>query len=195
MQIEFLSSTEAFQTEHAKVNYALSFLKGMALDYFELFPDTPDNEPAWLKDYELFVEELLINFGPYNALTDAEAELNVLIMKDSHKVTRFFVDIFQLSMLCDYNNRALLQKAYSALLKRVKDEMTILLRSRNSRTWYSGSIKGIGSARPNLPARAAPLPKPMENSGTSPSSQNRPMKHLVPKTIKSLRNRHKRDHT
>ena len=27
-------------------------------------------------------------------------------------------------MLCDYNNRALLQKASFALLKRVKDEMT-----------------------------------------------------------------------
>ena len=51
-------------------------------------------------------------------------ELNTLIMKDSHKVTRFFIDFFWLSTLCDYNDRALLQKAYSALLKRVKDGMT-----------------------------------------------------------------------
>ena len=55
---------------------------------------------------------------------DAKAELNVLIMKDSHKATRFFVDFFQLSTLCDYNDRALLGEVYSALLKRVKDEMT-----------------------------------------------------------------------
>ena len=102
----------------------MSFLKGTALNYFELFLDTPDDEPAWLKDYELFVKELLINFSPYDALTDAKAELNALIMKDSHKVTRFFVDFFQLSTLCDYNNRALLWKAYSTILKRVKDEMT-----------------------------------------------------------------------
>ena len=60
----------------------------------------------------------------YDALADAEAELNALIMKDSHKATRFFVDFFRLSTLCDYNNRALLQRAYSALPKRVKDEMT-----------------------------------------------------------------------
>ena len=110
--------------ENAKVNYAMSFLKGMALDYFEPFLDTPDDEPAWLEDYELFIEELLINFGPYDALTDAEAELNGLIMKDSHKVMRFFIDFFRLSTLCDYNDRALLRKAYSALPKRVKDEMT-----------------------------------------------------------------------
>ena len=110
--------------ENVKVNYTMSFLKGMALDYFKPFLDTPDNEPAWLKDYKLFVKELLINFGLYDTLADAEVELNVLIMKDSHKVTRFFVDFFQLSTLCDYNNRVLLQKAYSTLLKRVKDKMT-----------------------------------------------------------------------
>ena len=102
----------------------MSFLKGTALNYFKPFLDTPDNEPAWLKDYKLFIKELLINFSPYDALANAKAELDALIMKDNHKVTRFFINFFQLSMLCDYNNRVLLQKAYSTLLKRVKDEMT-----------------------------------------------------------------------
>ena len=45
-------------------------------------------------------------------------------MKDSHKAMRFFIDFFWVSTLCDYNDRALLQKEYSALPKRVKDEMT-----------------------------------------------------------------------
>ena len=102
----------------------MSFLKGTALNYFEPFLDTPDNKPDWLEDYELFIEELLINFSPYDALADAKAELNALIMQDSHKVTRFFIDFFWLSTLCDYNNRALFWKAYSTLPKRVKDEMT-----------------------------------------------------------------------
>ena len=110
--------------ENAKVNYTMSFLKMMALNYFKPFLDTPDDEPAWLEDYKLFVEELLINFSLYDALVDAKAELDTLIMKDKHKATRFFIDFFQLSTLCDYNDRALLWKAYSALLKRVKDEMT-----------------------------------------------------------------------
>ena len=123
-KLNFQAQPKAFQTENAKVNYTMSFLKGMALDYFEPFLDTPDDEAAWLEDYELFVGELLINFSPYDALVDAKAELNVLIMKDSHKATRFFVDFFQLSTLCDYNDRALLGEVYSALLKRVKDEMT-----------------------------------------------------------------------
>ena len=93
-KLNFKAQPKAFRTENAKVNYTMSFLKGMALDYFKPFLDTPDDEPAWLKDYELFLEELLINYGLYNALTDAEAELDTLIMKDSHKATRFFIDFF-----------------------------------------------------------------------------------------------------
>ena len=123
-KLNFQAQPKAFQSENVNVNYAMSFLKGTALDYFEPFLDTPDDEPAWLEDYKLFVEELLINFSPYDALVDAEAELDMLIMKDNHKATRFFVDFFQLSALCDYNNRALLQKVYSTLPKRVKDKMT-----------------------------------------------------------------------
>ena len=36
---------KAFHMENAKVNYAMSFLKGTALDYFKPFMDTPDDEP------------------------------------------------------------------------------------------------------------------------------------------------------
>ena len=80
-KLNFWAWLKAFQTENTKVNYAMSLLKGAALNYFEPFLDTADDEPAWLKDYKLFVEELLINFSPYNALADAEAELDTLIMK------------------------------------------------------------------------------------------------------------------
>ena len=110
--------------ENAKVSYTMSFLKGMALDYFEPFLDIPNDKPAWLEDYELFIKELIINFSLYDALVDTKAELDALIMKDNHKAMKFFIDFFQLSMLCDFNDRALLWKAYSMLLKRVKDEMT-----------------------------------------------------------------------
>ena len=81
MQIELLSPTKSIPNGKCQ-GQLMSFLKGMALNYFEPFLDTPDDEPAWLKDYKLFVEELLINFSPYDALVDAEVELDALIMKD-----------------------------------------------------------------------------------------------------------------
>ena len=67
----------------------------MALDYFEPYlTDNLDQEPAWLNDYDEFVEELMINFSPYDQVADTEVELEQLVMKDNHKTTKFFVDFY-----------------------------------------------------------------------------------------------------
>ena len=96
----------------------------MALDYFEPYlTDNPDQEPAWLNDYDEFIEELMINFGLYDQVADAKVELEQLVMKDNHKATKFFVDFYRISALLDYNNQALHRKAYLALPKRIKDEL------------------------------------------------------------------------
>ena len=92
MQTQLPDQAQVFQTEQSKVNYSLSFPKGTSLDYFEPYlTDDTANEPAWLNNYELFVEELLINFSPYDMMADAEVELEQLIMKDNHKATKFLL--------------------------------------------------------------------------------------------------------
>lgn len=65
----------------------------------------------------------MINFGPYNAVADAEVELEQLVMKDNHKAAKFFVDFYRIASVLGYNNQALLRKAYLALPRRIKDEM------------------------------------------------------------------------
>ena len=107
-KLNFQSKPKSFQTDQSKVNYSLSFLKGTTLDYFEPYlADDPANKPAWLNDYELFIEELLINFSPYNMMADAEVELEQLVMKDNHKATKFFIDFYQLALLHQYIDEAL----------------------------------------------------------------------------------------
>jgi hypothetical protein len=106
------------------VNYALSFLKEPALEYFEPYlVDDAADEPLWVSDYTAFTEELYTYFGPYDQVTDAEVELENLVMKDNHKATRFFVEFYRLSSLLQYNNSALHRRAYLALPKQIKDEM------------------------------------------------------------------------
>jgi hypothetical protein len=91
--LNFHAKPRSFRDGSRKVNYVLSFLKGIALDYFEPYlTDDPANEPEWASDFTAFTEELYINFGPYDQVADAEIELGNLVMKDSHKATRFFVD-------------------------------------------------------------------------------------------------------
>ena len=61
-KLNFWSKPKSFQTKQLKVNYSLSFLKGTSLNYFKPYlTNDPANEPIWLDDYKLFVEELLIN--------------------------------------------------------------------------------------------------------------------------------------
>ena len=49
-QLNFRDRPAAFATESAKVNYTVSFLRGMALDYFE--PGlSAEHEPMWLSDF------------------------------------------------------------------------------------------------------------------------------------------------
>jgi hypothetical protein len=123
-KLNFHAKPKVFSGDLEKVNYSLSFLKGTALDYFQPYlTDNPDNEPDWLSDYDTFVEELMINFGLYDSIADVEIELEQLVMKENHKATKFFVEFYHISSHLDYNNQALLRKAYLALPKRIKDEM------------------------------------------------------------------------
>jgi hypothetical protein len=73
-----------FSSGSAKVTYALSYLKGTALDWFEpaLLEADPIDEPIWLSNYEEFVSELKVNFGPYDPEGEAETELENLQMRD-----------------------------------------------------------------------------------------------------------------
>ena len=60
----------------------MSFLKGSALDCFK--PTLLDlNEPDWLLDLQLFIEELKTNFGTYDTASEAEAELKGLCMQEN----------------------------------------------------------------------------------------------------------------
>src|SRR5882724_6956194 len=56
-KLNFQDRKDLFEDDADKVNYVLSFLKGTALDCFESAILDPV-EPAWLSDFDLFLEEL-----------------------------------------------------------------------------------------------------------------------------------------
>ena len=74
----------------------LSHLKGSALDCFE--PTLLENpEPTCLTDFALFIEDLEANFGSYNPISEAEAELEGLCMQENHQATKYFIKFMQLA--------------------------------------------------------------------------------------------------
>ena len=72
LKLNFQAKTKSFWSDSDNVTYALSFLKGMALDYFKPYlMDNLDQEPTQLNNYDEFIEELMTNFSPYDQVADA----------------------------------------------------------------------------------------------------------------------------
>jgi hypothetical protein len=130
--LNFHAKPQAFRDGSAKVNYVLFFLKETALNNLQLYlVDDPANAPIWASDYSAFTEELYLNFSPYNQVLDAEVELENMVMKDNHKVTRFFVNFYRLASMLQYNDSALHRQADLALPKQIKDEMVHFDKTRS----------------------------------------------------------------
>jgi len=121
-KLNFRDRPDMFKSDTAKVNYMLSFLKGSALDCFEPALLDP-NEPIWLSDLTLFIEELETNFGTYDPVSKAEAELEALRMHDSHQAMKYFIKFQQLASRVQWGEAALRRQAYNGLAKQIKDDM------------------------------------------------------------------------
>ena len=94
-KLNFQDQPKAFQTNQAKVTFAQSYLKGMALKWFEpdlLGMDDPDACPLWMTSWCEFVIELQTTFGSHNPVADAKHQLDHLHMKDTHRVNHYVVD-------------------------------------------------------------------------------------------------------
>ena len=66
----FRANPSSYSYDDAKVTFALSYLRGMALEYFE--PALLDSEliPEWLGDWSEFTHVLRTEFGPIDPTAD-----------------------------------------------------------------------------------------------------------------------------
>jgi len=183
MQLEFNFNDRptVFCEDRTKVNYTLSYLKGMALDLFE--PGLLRKglvEPNWLSSWVLFVDQLRTNFGPHDPVGDAEDELDRLHFKDNQHITRYLVDFARASAQVTWGEAALRHQFYKGLPDRIKDEIArvgkpgrlselrTLAQSIDARYWERRSE--ISRATPST-KNTSPTSKPSDNkSSTSASS-------------------------
>ena len=125
LELNFNDRPSVFRHDRTKVNYALSYLKGTALDWFEpgLFGLGGSLEPVWMSNYAEFVRELRTNFGPYDVVGDAESELEHLHMKEGQRITKYLVDFSCLATICQWGEPALRHQFYCGLPACIKDEI------------------------------------------------------------------------
>ena len=92
---------KAFHLDRSKITFAQSYLKGMALEWFEpdlLDTNDPANHPHWMDNWITFVAELQSTFGPHNPVADAEHQLDHLQMKDGHCIMQYIMDFNWLAL-------------------------------------------------------------------------------------------------
>ena len=95
-KLNFQDCPDLFPDGITKVNYVLAYLKGSALECFK--PGLLDpTMPTWASDFDLFAEELEANFGTYDLVGEAEAELEGLRMQENHQATKYFIKFTQLA--------------------------------------------------------------------------------------------------
>ncbi|KAG6326495.1 hypothetical protein ID866_12594 [Astraeus odoratus] len=125
-KLNFHDRPQAFHSDTQKVDFALSFLKGIALTWFEpnLLDAIPGTEPTWANDYSEFIIELTTNFSPHNPVSDAEHQLNNLSMKDRSCINKYIIEFNHLAtQVHGYGEGVLHYMFYNGLLDHIKDKI------------------------------------------------------------------------
>jgi len=105
-KLNFRDRKDLFSNEEDKVNYALSQLKGSALNCFEPIL-LGLHDPIWLSDFNLFITELKNNFRSFDPEGKAEAELEALHMHENHQAMKYFIKFQQLASRVQWGDAAL----------------------------------------------------------------------------------------
>ena len=191
LELVFKARPRTFATEEKKVTYAISYLKGTALQWFEpylLEGSNSANPPVFMTDYEAFQEELSLNFGPYDATGAAEHELENLQMAENHRIAKYITQFNRLATQVRWGTSALRYQFYRGLPARLKDRISEvgkpddlfklrdLAQSLDHRYWERKTEQARKSRNsrptPSKPsdAKSAPPSKSASSSGSQPSS-------------------------
>src|SRR5277367_6281451 len=119
----YFRQNSAYSDDSAKVNFALSHLRGLALDLFE--PTLLDSEdiPEWLENWPTFLQSLRLYFGPIDPTGDAKDSIDNLKMRENQRIVKYDVEFNRLAIRTGWNSTVLRHRYYSGLAERIKDIM------------------------------------------------------------------------
>jgi hypothetical protein len=77
-----------------------------------------------LDDWEEFIKELEVNFGPYDETREAENELATLKMLTGQYISEYLIRFNSLASHCDWGDSTLRHQFYEGLPSHLKDEVS-----------------------------------------------------------------------
>ena len=143
----YFCNNPAYFDDELKVTFALSYLCGTALEYFEPSILDSDDTPNWMDNWSAFLWTLRVQFGPIDPTTDAEDRIDNLKMQDNQHIVKYNVKFNHLAIRTGWDDGVLHHHYYSGLAERIKDvmgqhgkpstleAMKVLAHSIDSRYW------------------------------------------------------------
>ena len=133
-QIYFRASEGKFTENSKKIFFAISYLRGIALDYFELFITEPDlfHSLDFLEDWLAFVQWLFNVFGLYSPEDDDKDAIVAIPFTHDGRATDYFIYFVKYQNQIRWDNRSLhkvVKDAVRATGYRTPGESSVILQS------------------------------------------------------------------
>ena len=119
----YFRQNSAYSNDAAKINFALSHLRGIALEYFKPSVIDSDNYPVWMDNWSAFIITLRTQFGPIDPARDAENSINHLKMQDNQCIVKYNVEFNRLAIHTGWDENVLRHRYYTGLAEQIKDIM------------------------------------------------------------------------
>jgi Retrotransposon gag protein len=119
----YFRNNPSYSEDEPKVTFALSHLRGTALEYFEPAILESDETPDWMDNWSAFIRTLRTQFGPVDPTADAEDGIDNLRMQDNQHIVKYNVEFNRLAIQTGWDDGVLRHRYYSGLAERIKDIM------------------------------------------------------------------------
>ena len=115
-----------FDTDIAKINFTMTYLTGVAQDWFEVGLNQEDQGilQDWLSNWNLFVDELCRHFGLSDPVGEVANMLDNLCMKPGDKIFTYNVDFMCYTSQLGWGNSVLCHCYYQELPNRIQDPIS-----------------------------------------------------------------------
>ncbi|KAF5346383.1 hypothetical protein D9756_011387 [Leucocoprinus leucothites] len=122
----FRANPTQFQYDNQKVNFTMTYLTSVALDWFEvgLTQEEQGVFHDWFDDWNAFVCELHMHFGIANPKGEAAKMLNTLHMKLGDKIATFNIEFLKHTSQLSWNDKVLCHCYYKGLPNRIQDPLS-----------------------------------------------------------------------
>src|ERR1700678_3571949 len=119
----FRHKPSAYSDDSAKVTFALSHLRGLALDLFEPAILDSEENPDWLTDWSAFLRLLRSHFRPIDPVANAEDAIDNLKMRENQRIVKYDVEFNCFAIKTGSDDAVLRHRYYSGLAECIKDIM------------------------------------------------------------------------